>query len=117
MFVRFSQRKERNGKEAETAGWLDRINLPTFMEVGGIYQVVDGPILLNRPHYLCNVFQYRIRRIDGNVHDTFYVDSILNLPKRFFVRKIIVLWMIQLVSKPDKKSNATPSSLRHLAPA
>lgn len=113
----FSQKKEGDGKTTETAGWLDRLNLPTFMEVGGIYHVVDGPVLLNRTYRLCNVLQYRIRRIDGNEHYTFYVDSILNLPRRFLVRKIIVLWIIQLASKPDKKSNAGFSSLRHLAPA
>lgn len=113
----FSRKKEGDGKTAETAGWLDRFNLPSFMEVGGIYQIVDGPILLNKTYRLCNILQYRIRRMDGNEHYTFYVDSILVLPRRFLVRKIIVLWMIQLASKPDRKSNSAYSSLRHLAPA
>ena len=113
----FSRKKEGDGKTGETAGWLDKLNLPTFMEVGGIYQVVDGPILLNRTHCFCSVFQYRVRRTDGGIWDIFYVDSTLNLPKCFLVRKIIVLWMIQLVPKSDNKSNSTSFLQRHPAPA
>lgn len=83
----FSRKKRGDGNTAETAGWIHEFNLPNFMKVCGKYQVVTGPVLLKGPPLLCRrISRYTIRNLDGG-SQTFFVESPLELPRRFIVER------------------------------
>lgn len=84
----FSQKKEGDGKTFETSGWIGHLSLPDFMEVGGAYQVRVGPCIFEDRIFLFlfKIRRYRIKKCDLS-QQTFFVESRLVLPERFFVEK------------------------------
>ena|SRR3989338_4311353 len=87
------EKKKKDGKSADTAGRLDRLNLPDFMRTGEAYQVITGPVLLEEEtrarHDKNFVFLYRIRNLVGR-EEFFYVQAPIRLPRQFLVERIVI---------------------------
>ena len=110
MFKKMMNRFTKKGQTPATAQWLDRFQLPFFMNVVGHYEVVEGPKTLDTEDDggMCGpVYLYGVREVYENGPIFYFTSPFGNLPKEFWVRKVVAAYSYyEYIPRDDESANA-----------
>ncbi len=94
----------------EKVPWLDRSKVPSFIKIANHYEVVVGPEHVgSAPFHLDEFYLYGVRNIYEGGRVRYFKCPFKNLPKRFWVRKVLAAYAYYQFIPDDDKNALMPS--------